>query len=155
MFLEVNRMSEKSHAGQQHLQSCACGNLRRTTRIVTQYYDRFLQPSGLRSTQFSLLHSISVNENCSVGDLAKILLMDQTTVTRNLELLRKRGYICVIKKDSDARRRTVSLTETGAQKLEEAIPMWLDAQSQVEQRLGGERFGDFLNLLRELVRIAQ
>ena len=45
------------------MQNCACGNLRKTTRTITQFYDRILQPTGLRSTQCSLLLDIFLNKN--------------------------------------------------------------------------------------------
>jgi 23S rRNA (uracil1939-C5)-methyltransferase len=102
------------------MRRCACGNLRRTTRAITQFYDQLLQPCGLRSTQVSLLLNISLHENISVGELGARLLMDQTTVTRNLGILRKLGFINIKKGDDDARKKSISLTESGAKKLMEA-----------------------------------
>ncbi len=126
---------------------CACGNLRKTTRIITQFYDQHLQPTGLRSTQCSLLMHILAHENISVSELAANLLMDQTTVTRNLEILRKNGYIAVVKETEDARRKAIAITELGREKLGEALPFLEQAQAQIEQGLGAERFQEFLNTL--------
>ncbi|MHC1745888.1 MAG: MarR family winged helix-turn-helix transcriptional regulator [Negativicutes bacterium] len=134
---------------------CACGNLRRTTRTITQFYDQFLQTSGLRSPQFSLLLNIALNENVSVGELGAILLMDQTTVTRNIEMLRKSGYVTIIKDPADARRKTISITESGADKLAEAMPLWDQAQSQIEKGLGPERYRDFLKTLKDITQLVQ
>jgi len=134
---------------------CACGNLRRTTRTITQFYDQFLQTSGLRSPQFSLLLNIALNENVSVGELGAILLMDQTTVTRNIEMLRKSGYVTIIKDPADARRKTISITESGADKLAEAMPLWEQAQSQIEKGLGTERYRDFLKTLKDITQLVQ
>ena len=72
---------------------CACGNVRLASRAITQFYDRCLRPSGLRSTQFSLLLNIFLHDNISVGELADLLVMDQTTVSRNLEGLKEKQYI--------------------------------------------------------------
>ncbi|MBP2640227.1 MAG: transcriptional regulator [Firmicutes bacterium] len=134
---------------------CACGNLRRTTRSITQFYDQFLLKSGLRSPQFSLLLNISLNENISVGELGSILLMDQTTVTRNIEMLKKNGYVTIIKDPADARRKTISITESGADKLAESMPLWEQAQSQIEKGLGTERYRDFLKTLKDITQLVQ
>lgn len=130
-----------------HVKSCACGNLRKTTRVITQFYDKILQPTGLRSTQLSLLTNILVHENISVSELGVKLLMDQTTVTRNIEILRKKGYITVTKENDDSRRKSISITNSGEKKLEEAIPLWEAAQSKIEQGIGVENFQEFLKTL--------
>ncbi len=137
------------------MRRCACGNLRRTTRAITQFYDQLLQPCGLRSTQISLLLNISLHGNISVGELGSILLMDQTTVTRNIEILRKLGYVNVTKEDNDARKKSISITESGARKLVEAEPLWEQAQSRIEQGLGSERYRDFLKMLKDVAQLLQ
>jgi DNA-binding MarR family transcriptional regulator len=103
----------------------------------------------------SLLYKISVHKDCSIGDLAKILLMEQTTVTRNIALLRKIGYVGVEKMDGDARRKVLSITEKGAHKLREALPLWGRAQAEIEGGLGEKRFEDFLALMNELAKIVE
>lgn len=132
---------------------CACGNLRRTTRTITQFYDQFLQKGGLRSPQFSLLLNISLNESVSVGELGAILLMDQTTVTRNIEMLRKSGYVTIRKDAADSRRKTILITENGANKLAEVMPFWAQAQSQIEKGLGAQRYRDFLKTLKDITQL--
>lgn len=134
---------------------CACGNLRRTTRAITQFYDQFLQPCGLRSTQVSLILNISLHGNISVGELGAVLLMDQTTVTRNLGILRKLGFINIRKEDEDARKKSISITESGAKKLMEAVPLWEQAQSHIEKGLGPVRYRDFLKILKDVAQLVQ
>lgn len=134
---------------------CACGNLRRTTRAITQFYDQLLQPCGLRSTQYSLLLNISLQQHISVGELGAKLLMDQTTVTRNIEILRKYGYINVTKEHGNARKKAISITASGSEKLAEAMPLWEQAQLQIEQRLGPERFQKFLCTLKDIAQLVQ
>jgi MarR family transcriptional regulator, organic hydroperoxide resistance regulator len=152
IFIGVHIMSCFDLSG---VRRCACGNLRRTTRTITQFYDQFLQKSGLLSPQFSLLLSISLNENVSVGGLESVLLMDQTTVTRNIEMLRKNGYVTIAKDDADARRKSISITERGSNKLAEAMPLWEQAQSQIEKGLGSERYRDFLKTLKDITQLVQ
>ncbi|HEY3425901.1 MAG TPA: MarR family winged helix-turn-helix transcriptional regulator [Negativicutes bacterium] len=138
-----------------NMQHCACGNLRKTTRALTQFFDQYLQPTGLRSTQCSLLINISLHGNISVGDLGTRLLMDQTTVTRNIEILRKHGYITIIKEENDARKKSISITESGVKKLAEAVPFWEQAQLHIEQGLGAKRLQDFLKTLKEIERLVE
>jgi DNA-binding MarR family transcriptional regulator len=118
-----------------------------TTRVVTQYYDKALQSTSLRSTQLALLVDISSREYTSVGELANILLMDQTTVTRNIEILKKNGYVKVKADDEDSRKRLISITERGTAKLNEALPLWEDAQLKIEQKIGKEKFSELLDTL--------
>ncbi|MCB2360134.1 hypothetical protein [Clostridium estertheticum] len=81
-------MSYLKSTDTKNLKNCACGNLRMTTRTITQFYDKVLKPTGLRSTQLSLLISILLHKNISVSELAVKSLMDQSTVTRNIEILK-------------------------------------------------------------------
>jgi DNA-binding MarR family transcriptional regulator len=136
------------------MQRCVCGNLRKTTRVITQFYDQYLQSTGLRSTQCALLRSISLHKNSSVGELAELLLMDQSTVTRNLEILKKHRYITNTPSSHDARIKTIAITPSGEKKLEEALPLWEKAQSEIQKKLG-DQFNDFiktLQLINQLVK---
>lgn len=137
------------------VKNCVCGSLRKTTRSVTQFYDQILRPSGLRSTQLSLLHVISQRGSVSFGELGARLLMDQTTVTRNIENLRKLGLIAVAAGESDARKKYISITELGVSKLAEAGPLWKQAQSKMIQGIGEERFHDLMKLLKDMESLVE
>ena len=137
------------------MQNCACGNLRKTTRTITQFYDKILQPTGLRSTQCLLLLEIFFNENISVSDLGNILLMDQSTVTRNIELLRKSGYIDIKKVEKDSRKKSISITDMGLKKLEEATPIWEEAQKKIENGIGKKRFEELLITLKDIEQLVE
>ncbi len=136
------------------MECCACGNLRKTTRVITQFYDRHLQPTGLRTTQCVLLRNISLHRNIAVGELAAMLLMDQSTVTRNIEILNKHGYIKIVPENQDARKKSISITMNGEKKLEEAIPLWEEAQRKIEQVLG-KQFDGFLETLATINKISE
>ncbi len=130
------------------LMDCACRNLRMTTRVVTQYYDKVLKASGLKVTQFSLLNSISSREGgISVNDLADLNMMDQTTITRNIEILRQKGYVHVKTEDSDLRRKSITVSGAGKSKLAAAMPLWEEAQLKIQQSVGQERYKEFLEIL--------
>src|SRR5271170_4229399 len=72
---------------------CACANLRRASRAVTQFYDAVLRPSGLRVTQFTLLQALSEAPEISQRQLAELIGIDSTTLTRTLAPLRRKGWL--------------------------------------------------------------
>ena len=89
---------------------CSCAGLRRASRAVTQSFDAVLRPSGLRTTQLSLLVALAKLGRVPVSRLAEALVMDRTTLTRNLRPLEKASWIRVVE-GPDLRRRAVILTD--------------------------------------------
>lgn len=114
---------------------CACANLRRAARIVTQLYDHILQPAGMKATQFTLLQALATVRNISQGRLGDVLGLDSTTLTRNLGLLRKKGWIQA-KSGKDRREVWFALTDSGKRKYEGALHYWHSAQKQLRTVLG-------------------
>jgi DNA-binding MarR family transcriptional regulator len=136
------------------LADCACRNLRMTTRVITQYYDKAFHSSGLKSPQFALLNDINSRENgISVNELADFAMMDQTTVTRNVEILRKKGYVNVTIEDADSRKKCITISEVGKSELAVAMPHWQEAQMKLEQIVGKEQFNTLLKTLSDLREI--
>lgn len=129
---------------------CICGNLRKASRIITQIYDEFLQPSGLLATQFNLLGSVSVNGPMALTPLADHLGMDPTTLARNLKPLECSGLV-EITKGTDRRTRVVRLTANGTKALVEAYPLWVQAQTFVIEKIGPELHQTMLGNWSELV----
>src|SRR5258706_9067706 len=84
---------------------CNCAALRETARYVTQLYDQHLAEAGLRSTQFSILARLKQLEPTTINALAHALLMDRTTLRRNILPLQRRRLIAVKRGDNDARRK--------------------------------------------------
>ena len=117
---------------------CTCFNLRKASRAVTQMYDEFLRPSGLRATQFSLLMLIRGMGPIRITELAEEAVMDRTTLKRNVELLEREGLVR-IEAGEDARVREVSLTAAAGERLAEALPLWQRAQAHVTGALGQGR----------------
>jgi DNA-binding MarR family transcriptional regulator len=134
--------------------NCACFNLRKVTRAVTQFYDDMMRPSGLRATQFSLLVAARLVGPVSVTRLAELTVMDRTTLTRNLELLQKQGLIEVTAGE-DRRTRIVTITAQGNAALARALPLWKKAQSHVVETLSEARWSTMLLDLSEMVTLAQ
>jgi DNA-binding MarR family transcriptional regulator len=134
--------------------SCASFAVRRTSRAVTQMFDEVLQPSGLRVTQFTLLVAITTSGARSMTGLGRALIMDRTTLARNLRPLQKAGLV-TIGVGEDRRERVVRLTERGDQVLATALPLWRQAQARILQGLGPDRWRDLSGALAKLASIAQ
>lgn len=114
---------------------CASANLRRAARVVTQFYEEALRSTGMRSTQFTLLQALTHAPRISQKQLAELLGMDSTTLTRTLALLRKRGWL-TSKAGDDRRELRLGLTAAGTREYKRALPYWQSAQSRLKQVLG-------------------
>ena len=112
------------------LTSCKCFKMRKASRLTTQFYDRKLKSVGIRITQFTILSFIATTENKTLISLSEELSMDRTTLTRGLNILLKDGLIKQIK-SKDSRKKVMKLTEKGYKILDEAIPLWLEAEDQI------------------------
>ncbi len=128
---------------------CACMNLRKTARLVAQFYDQRLQPSGLRNTQFTLLVTLANFAPLSVSHLAERMGTDRTTLTRNLRVLEQDGLIAG-HAGEDARVRLLSLTTKGRKALERARPYWQAAQGEFLERFGRRRWQQLRGGLTEV-----
>lgn len=139
-------------AALQTCQSCACFHLRKATRLVTQFYDERLRSTGLRGTQFTLLIAIRLRGPLAVHQLAHSLVMDRTTLTRNLKPLQRQGLIAT-QVGSDRRVREILLTDEGHRVLKQAHPLWQDAQAEVARSLGEGRLSELLAQLSHTVKV--
>jgi DNA-binding MarR family transcriptional regulator len=135
-------------------ESCACLNVRKAARAITQLFDEVLQPTGLRSTQFPLLVVVARLREAPVTQLSRELVMDRTTLARNLKPLESQGLL-TIEAGTDRRRHLVRLTERGRQALARALPYWEQAQHQVVTRLGHEQWHALRASLQATMTLAQ
>jgi DNA-binding MarR family transcriptional regulator len=132
---------------------CACKNLRRTARAVTQLYDDTLRPSGLRITQFTLLVAVAISEPVPITRLAEALTLDRTTLARDLKPLTDRGLL-EITAGQDRRTRMVRLTRQGREAIARAYPLWRQAQARIVQGQGPDRWHAVADGLEEVAALA-
>ncbi len=130
-------------------EACACSQVRKAARVITQFYDRCLHPTGLRMTQHTVLVVIALSEQETVMHLAEKLAMDRSALARALKPLEIQGLV-TIDAGSDRRTRVVRLTEQGRQVLIEAHPYWLQAQKQVIALFGEQQMHTLLADLRKV-----
>ena len=133
---------------------CTCANLRKAARVVTQAYDAALQPAGLKATQFSLLATLAKQGDTPLTRLADALVVDRTTLTRNLGPLVRRGLIR-INHEEDQRIRKVGLTATGRRAFEAAHTQWAKAQSRMVEGLGQARWSGFMDDLAATIKLVR
>lgn len=132
------------------IQFCACANLRKAARIVTQAYEKKMAPTGLKVTQYYMLVNIAQHRNISISQLGEIMLLDQSTVTRNVNILKESGYVRITRDINDSRTKSVSITGDGLAKIEEATPIWSQLQGKVENGIGKETYSELLETLKQL-----
>jgi DNA-binding MarR family transcriptional regulator len=135
--------------------SCACFNIRKTARAISNLYDAVLQPSGLRATHAILHMAIAMAGKPTISRLAEAMVMDRTTVARELKPLEDQGLIHITP-GGDRRTRQVQLTDAGHTKRREVVPLWQVAQSRIiADGLGHERWSRLYDELQEVARLAQ
>ena len=129
---------------------CNCLALRQATRHVTQYYDQFLAPTGLRTTQFSILAKLGNRGPLTINALAAEMVMDRTTLGRNIQPLEREGLVAVMTGRTDRRSKELQLTELGVERLSAAREAWAEAQSQFESFFGNDRASDLRAILHSV-----
>lgn len=134
--------------------SCTCSKLRRAARAVTLLYDNAFKSSGLLSTQLGVLHVIYKSDSIRITHLAKELGMDRTTLTRNLSVLERQGFIKISSGNKDNRTRTVTITYKGCATIAKAIPRWNEVQRKVKQQMGETSWKELMDKLSQFVKVA-
>jgi DNA-binding MarR family transcriptional regulator len=133
------------------LSPCLCNALRQASRAVSRLYDEELRRVGLRTTQYSLLRVLARTGEVRQGDLGELTSLDETTLSHNLPLLVRAGWVAA-RCGVDRREKLVAITEAGAAKLMEARPAWERAQARMQTALPEETRQHLLTLLPEIAR---
>jgi DNA-binding MarR family transcriptional regulator len=131
--------------------ACNCLALRQAARHVTQFYDQSLARSGLRATQYSILARLQRNGPMTINALAAELVMDRTTLGRNILPLQRDGLIAVGPGKSDRRRKELRLTGSGGARFRTALNAWQQAQARFEAEFGVDRAKELRALLQQVV----
>lgn len=127
---------------------CFCLASRRAARRITRTFDRELRPYGLRVTQFTILVMLSLRGATTIGELAEVLGVERTTLTRNLALIEKAGWIKIEPDEDDARSRIVGVTDAGCEAVGRAFPGWRKAQDATAAAIGSDGAAGLQRLAR-------
>ena len=135
------------------VESCACQKVRVAARAVTRAYDDALRQVGLRATQLAVLVAVGSEGAVSITALAKLMGMDRSTLTRNLRPLEREGFVAV-GLEGWRRSRTLRITNTGRNRLHEALPHWKRAQDTLRRKLGDQNWARVHDHLDQLISAA-
>ena len=132
-------------------ENCVCFNLRRVTRVVTQFFDAEIRRYGIRPTQGSVLAALMAKDRWSMEELSDCLGMERTTLVRNLRPLQRDGWVRV-GGGGRGRRVELAITDKGRKQIEKLAPAWKSAQSAVVKTLGEQRWSSILSHLGKAVQ---
>jgi DNA-binding MarR family transcriptional regulator len=137
-------MARSAYAGPE---DCNCLAVRQAARHITQFYDQLLTPSGLRTTQFSILAKLRRLGPTTINALAAEMVMDRTTLGRNILPLQRDGLIAVEQGSRDRRSKELRVTEAGEARFRAGMKGWVRAQQEFEKAFGAKRTADMRALL--------
>jgi len=118
--------------------ACHCSALRQAARRVTRLYDEALAPAGLGVNQYSILARLGRVGPGAIQDLARLLVMDRSTLGHLLRPLEKRGFARLRVSERDGRSRVAALTPAGRAVLARGHPLWESAQRRFARAFGGK-----------------
>lgn len=116
---------------------CFCLASRQAARKITRLYDSYMQGSGVRATQFTILSQLLLRGEMPIGKLAGFLGMERTTLSRNLSLLEGKGWIS-INAGEDPRARLIAISAQGRGVVRRGFPYWSKAQAHIGKILGAD-----------------
>ena len=137
-------MARSAYSGPEE---CNCLAVRQAARHITQFYDQFLAASGLRTTQFSILATLRRLGPMTINALAAEMVMDRTTLGRNILPLERDGLIAVVQGSRDRRSKELRVTKAGEDRFQAGMKGWVKAQRQFEAAFGAKRTTDMRALL--------
>jgi DNA-binding MarR family transcriptional regulator len=131
---------------------CVAQNLRRAARLVTRRYEEALRPARLTTSQFTILTALNGAPQLPQGKMAAILGFEQTTLTRLLKPLARRGLVEIRPDPDDGRGRLVALSKGGSAALAQARPLWEAVQANNLARLSA---GEWPALRTTLTKLSE
>lgn len=131
------------------VENCACFNVRRISRAITQFYDAEVGHYGLRPTQTPILGALQAREGWGMADLSEFLGMERTTLLRNLRPLQRDGLVRA-KGGGRGGHVELEITEKGRKALAKSLPAWRSAQDKVIAILGKERWSSIISDLEDV-----
>jgi DNA-binding MarR family transcriptional regulator len=132
-------------------EECNCFAVRAAARHVTQLYDQLLAPIGLPVTQFPILAKLKRRGPLMINALADDMVLDRTTLGRNILPLERDGLIRIKAVASDRRAKELHLTKAGEKRLQAARKRWSEAQARFETTFGPRRASDLRTILWAVV----
>jgi DNA-binding MarR family transcriptional regulator len=128
---------------------CVGFRVRKLNRMVTAIYDGALAGAGLKLSQFTVLVAVTNTEKARPSELTKLLEMDESTVSRNVERMCARGWLRLTPEE-DRRSHLIEVTDKGRALIRKCLPAWQQAQEEIIKRLGTESVAALRSALHKL-----
>ena len=116
-------------------QECIAVRIRLLNRIITNIYDTAMRPFGISLNQASILTVIAMSDDAGYGDISRILYMEKSTVSRNVERMKKKGWVAIGVGDETG-SAVITITPAGERVLQQAYGAWVEAQKEAARCLG-------------------
>jgi len=117
------------------VEPCLALYLRKANRVITQIYDHNMSQHGIKITQFAILRAVSILGESTNRSLQEVLVLDQTTLSRNLKPLIRDGFLEAIP-GNDRREKLIQLTSSGKALFNAAKQGWNQSQKAIAEELG-------------------
>lgn len=137
-------------SGLPHRGRCNVTALRRAVRRLSQIYDATIAPSGLKSTQRSILAAICRAGSPTMSELADDLVLRPSALSHNIAPLERDGLVTVRPDPRNKRVRLVRLTPKGMEKLKESTVLWRAAQDRFEGAFGADQAAELRSILNAI-----
>jgi DNA-binding MarR family transcriptional regulator len=131
------------------VENCTCFNIRRISRVITQFFDAEVRRHGIRPTQTPILRALQARNGWSMAELSEWLGMERTTLLRNLRPL-QRGGLVRAKGGGRGGHVELEITAKGRMAVAKTLPAWRSAQDKVVATLGAERWSTIISDLGEV-----
>jgi DNA-binding MarR family transcriptional regulator len=109
--------------------------VRRLSRTVTRIFDEALRPHGISTAQLNMLVAVTRAGPLRPFELARVLDLEKSTVTRNLDRMLARRWIRTTP-EPDGNGYRVEVEPAGRALLERTLPSWAAAQKRALQHVG-------------------
>ncbi len=136
---------------EQHFDMCYNLALRKTCRLINLFYEDRLASANLKVGQFSILRAVFITKQTSNKELQKLLILNQTTLSRNLKPLIRDGLLTLTTDSEDKRIKIISLSKQGIKKYHRAFPLWLQAQNDLSNKIGTKESKNIINFSEMII----
>jgi len=128
---------EAAKLGMMFASDCIAFRVRALNRVVTNLYDAALKPFGITVNQTTILAMLALVGAAGPGRIGQALVMEKSTVSRNVERMRKNGWIAITQEEG-GKAQTITVTDAGRKLLSALCPEWEKAQAEATSLLGKE-----------------
>lgn len=112
-------------------EDCIGARVRQLSRIVDNHFRVHLKEIGITENQMTILFALKKMGLIDQGSIGIQLSLERSTVSRNIKLLEKKGYV----KRTDAYRPEIELTTEGLELVAKLTPIWESIMDILREKL--------------------